>query len=268
MIPPWLEEHCERLTDNTDPTLTNLNLNIRRLNLEQLHALCSALRQNNLLTTLNLTNSLVNNTTATKLVLMDELRDVLRYPTTTLHVLHLSYNQLRAVTSLGEALSAPNHCRLRELHLDYNLLEDDTITHLAHGLANNTQLQNLQLHHNRLTDASAVALANMLQHNTTLQTLDIHCNNIGTRGAMALLQVLQLHNVSIRHLRLDQNDALPLQILTRVAFFTKLNRCGRRHWSTVRTLSAWPSILTRTGDHADVIFWLLQQPTLPLSSSC
>ena len=265
MIPAWLQEHCDRLTDDTDRTLAHLNLNIRRLNLEELRALCAALRRNHLLTTLNLTTSVVNNTAATKLLSMNELGGVLRHHPT-LHVLHLSYNQLQNVQALGEALSAPT-CILGELHLDYNRLDDSTITYLARGLSTNTRLKVLQLHHNRLTDDGAVALANMLQHNTTLETLDLHRNNIGKAGGRELLQVSQKDNVTIQHLCMDQNAAIPTSILAQMAFYTKLNRCGRRHWSTVCRGSVWPRILHKYAMHPDVVFWILQQRQLPVVSS-
>src|SRR3569832_435009 len=106
-IPPWLQEHCDRLVAN-DLSLTNLNLNIRRLDDRQLHALAVTMSQNYHLLVLNLTSSLTSSDIATIQAVVDHV---------TLSLLHLSYNRLEMAVSLS-------HSSLVELYLDHNALVD------------------------------------------------------------------------------------------------------------------------------------------------
>ena len=192
-IPPWLEEICVRLRSN-DPTLTNLNLNIRRLTEFTLAYLCDALTNNSHLETLNLTNCLVPP------VNLQPLGQALARHAS-LRALHLSYNKLVNINDL--ALCLGTNTSLEELFLNYNQIQED-VAALAEALKYNTTLKVLHLGKNRIDDRGAAALARVIEHNSSLRLMSLVWNEIESQGIKCLLQSLQ-QNLVLEVLELDQN---------------------------------------------------------------
>jgi Leucine-rich repeat (LRR) protein len=182
-IPSWLQEHCFRLSVK-DEQLTNLNLNIRKLDSQMMKALAASLRDNPFLVVLNLTSSLANDETA----LTPLAQSVLPYHQS-LQVIHLSYNRLTDVGAIGLALGTNK--MLTELFLDYNQVGAASAHYIADGLRQNTKLQGLQLSHNKIRDKGCQANASALRKNYALLTSRLDRNGITDIGAASLLSALE-----------------------------------------------------------------------------
>eukprot|EP00980_Cylindrotheca_fusiformis_P027413 scaffold20339_cov128-Cylindrotheca_fusiformis.AAC.13 len=239
-IPRWLEEQCERLQD-TGTNIRNLNLNIRRLNVIMLQALASALLKNPRIETINLTSSLSRDPDHTILPFLLVLS---KHPS--LEFIHLSYNRLKSVPSIGITLC--QNTQLLELYLDYNLLTAQTAIALAEGLQQNQTLRVLQLNSNRIGDEGGVALALALRKNKSLRVLGMNRNQLGKASAMTLFSSLE-ENLWLTSLQIDKNPDLacytPLLL-----YIVRTNKAGRYLLRNRRKIprGLWPLVLKRL-DH-------------------
>lgn len=258
-IPPWLDEHCQRLLNN-DVHLKNLNLNIRRLNEEYCNALSQSLVHNHVLEVLNLVSAITQTNAETAII------EVL--PQTKLNKLFLSYNRIQNVgaSSLGVALQAPT-ITIQELHLDYNKITCDGATSLANGLMENKTLKLLQLNCNEIGQDGTISLGRMLTNNVTLQKLYLNRNRITPHGAIALWDSLQT-NVTLQELDLVQNRQVPSTTMEKIAFMTRANQCGRyllrmNDSSQALPIGLWSYVLANVNDNPDMLFFFLSaQPEL------
>lgn len=269
-LPQWLEEHCQRLLANNeashdDSPISNLNMNLRRLNYAMIDALVHALSQNSRIQAINLTWSLVdiNDCSDRKVV---PLADLLGYHPS-LEVIHLSYNRLTNAGPLGLALST--NTSLRELHLDHNRLTPESAVAIAQGLSQNshrTKLAVLCLNSNSIGDIGGAAIASMLQANTSITTLQLANNQLGLTTVNKLWNSLQ-RNVTLVELGLDTNPGLPNDDTLQVLHLIRANRAGRyllkqqQRQTPPPPLGLWPWVLTRI--EADFIYFFLHEvPTI------
>lgn len=234
-IPPWLQEHCHRLAGE-DPELSNLNLNIRRLNVARMNVLCHALRHNRVLKVLNLTNSL---------------------------------QTTDALVPLCQWLASSSTCQLQILHLSYNrpvpvlLQVQGAGDCLGRALTTNRSLQELYLDHCDLGDAGCIPLAAALQQNATLRVLSLDGNAIGSPGAAVLQEaLLRWNNVTLRRISLAMNDIPPrqmgiLQVTCRASAGRRLLRSAAPVAQGQGTIICrlWPFLLARSD--VDVVYFLL-----------
>jgi hypothetical protein len=273
-IPFWLQEHCARLS-LSDEALTNLNLNIRKLDTTMMQSLANALQTNQTLRVLNLTSSVAQNPSSI-LALEPILRN---HPS--LQILHLSYNRLsiHEVQIFGPILQT-NHI-LTELHLDYNLIdlhlstEDrfSTTTQIADGLRHNRSLRILQVNYNHITDSGCIRLAQALDENHTLQILGLKRNQITETGARAFLETLQYRNFKLERIDLSQNPVSRLDpdsnresvsssliLLSQMDLLCRANAAGRR-WlqdsSANVPESIWPFLLSRVRHDLPLVYFFL-----------
>lgn len=265
ILPHWLEDHCRRLTrppsssENNRDRLTNLNLNLRRLDYPMMQALTKALAKNVDIQAINLTSAISNTPTERHRLLFGTYDDplipfaYLLESHASLQVVHLSYNKLIDAVCLGRSL-VTNQC-LETLHLDYNQLTETTAICLAQGLQSNQTLKTLCLRSNQIGDIGGRAFATALQVNSTLQSLDLSKNRLGTGAAHAFRQVLRTRNTSLFDLRLGENPEMgvvhDLQVLVqanRIGRYLLLLRSQCRHHSPRSPpppLGLWPFVLQR-----------------------
>jgi hypothetical protein len=251
MVPPWLMDLCARLEEN-DPDLTNLNLNIRRLDTDMLHVLSAAISQNTVLCTLNLTSSL------TKAVSIHPLFTVLTH-SCSLKVLHLSYNRLSnqngEIAVLARALTA-NSC-LQELYLDHNEIDVEGAMALADMLRENTALHVLQLSSNQTRDTGAQALARVLaKDNVTLKRLAVNANRVTSKGVESLVIALQ-SNVTLQYIEVDQHTTSVHSELSLLLQQNRAGRCLLRDESV--PLGMWAYVLGRSSRQPNVLYYFLKE---------
>jgi Leucine Rich repeat len=260
-IPFWLVEHCNRLAAK-DQRLTNLNLNIRRLDASMLDALAEALRDNHSLIVLNLTSSLMHNPLD-----IDRLALLVRQNHTSLQVVHLCYNRLEDISRLAEALAY--NSKLTDLHMDYNLIHTKSAVTLSLALQKNTTLRVLKLNHNAIGDVGCCALAiNALRNNTTLTELGLRHNQITDIGGKALLDAL-MTNTTIQSIDIEQN-AISKEVAGNITITCRANAHGRKYLQDgMMPLWHWPHLLERVNhDAALVYFFLVSRPDLFFSDHC
>jgi Ran GTPase-activating protein (RanGAP) involved in mRNA processing and transport len=250
-IPPWLKEHCTRLSGG-DHELTNLNLNIRRMDKRMMTLFSQSLQDNNTLLVLNLTSSLMNNMKDE-----DALRpfaEIVLPCHRSLKVLHLSYNRIQEVSTLGMALTTNNH--LQEVYLDHNRIDGRGAQSLAEGLRKNSTLKVLCLSYNDIGDTGCEALAKALESNTSLLRLSLERNSISTVGAASLQSALQ-NNDTIRNIGLDLNDILPEQTAC-IRIVCRANEAGRKFLTHHQlSLGIWPALLEQLSEEPDLLYFFL-----------
>jgi Ran GTPase-activating protein (RanGAP) involved in mRNA processing and transport len=252
-LPTWLQDVCTQLASD-DAQLTNLNLNIRRLDARMMEALAAALQRNTVLLILNLTSSLANSSNVTA---VQPLALTVLARRTSLKILHLSYNRLTDVAAIGDAL-ATNPC-LQELYLDYNSITAESAKHLANGLRHNTALGVLQLNYNCIEDEGATALASALLTNKSLQVLGLDRNGITETGSSALLAAVQTNNAYIQSILLQQDDGITRTQLI-LQLYCRANQAGRRYIrGESLPLDHWPALLERIKDQPDLLYFFLDQ---------
>jgi Ran GTPase-activating protein (RanGAP) involved in mRNA processing and transport len=263
-VPPWLLDNCNRLIAN-EATLTNLNLNIRRLSDADLELLADALEQNSNVRILNLTSSLSAPSRNRRLI-DGCLQQILLH--STLEVIHLSYNRLG---SFSATISNDPTSKLSELHLDHSSLDD--LEPLFSSLRRNTSLKVLQLKSNRLCDNACHSLSDALVTNSSLEVLGLRRNLITSAGAARLEGCLGKSNMFLRRLELDENNGIPEHQLRRIETWCDANRLGRWRWQndTSRPLLPylWPIVMARMSERVDVVrlFLEIRRDVLLLSLS-
>jgi Ran GTPase-activating protein (RanGAP) involved in mRNA processing and transport len=253
MIPPWLDEHCVRL-QAVDSDITNLNLNIRRMDRSMMEALAKALSCNPRIEIVNFTSSFMNAPQENDAV--SPLAELLKRHNS-LRTVHLSYNHLTSAVAIGRALHT--NVKLRELYLDHNHLEDGSAVSLAQGLQHNETLQVLQLESNQIGDAGGVALALALRTNTTLLQLGMSRNRLGVEAGRALLEQAMLdHNTTLTRLLLEENPGIPPQIRLKLQYLVRANQVGRHILgSSSFNINLWPSVLEDL--EPNMTYYFLQQ---------
>lgn len=253
IIPKWLSDHCDRLQDE-ESQIQNLNLNIRRLNVDMIQALSEALMKNKDIETINLTSALFNDQ---ERGLVPFLQVLQKHPS--LRAIHLSYNRLRHVHAIEQPLRS--NTQLRELYLDYNQLNCDTAISLANVLRHNTTLTVLQLNSNRIGDLGGEAIARSLSENSTLKFLGMRSNQLGGRTAKAIMSSLEV-NMSLTTLQIDKNPDLDDKVLL-LMHIVQTNRAGRyllgQKHETPHSL--WPSLFSQL-DCEMLFFFLTEHPEL------
>jgi len=245
-LPPWLQDHCRRLADEPqDRNLTNLNLNIRRLDTaDMVRALAAAIRRNRgYLSVLNLTSTLSNNPVAVVPLFRTDDNNNNNNNNNNNSAGDNSYNNNNISNANSDQSSSDdvNGGENKSSEADYDLLSSLRILHLSynrirdagpigHCLATNRSLVELYLDYNligsggvTMAAASAAgahgnrgpsrklrrqlrALASGLGQNTTLRVLALSYNRLGDAGCMALASPSSLgRNRSLRVLRLAHN---------------------------------------------------------------
>ena len=217
-IPPWLQEHCIRLKA-IDSDITNLNLNIRRLNRPMMEALSKAICANPRIEMINFTSSLMNNVPPTRPAALlppqqQPLQQVGQQQQPNLNPAQPHDQQQQQVSStppVGSPYDAalplaelvlPNHPSLQKIHLSYNRLS--CCISIGTALLTNTVLKELYLDYNLLDASSGIALANGLRYNKSLKVLQLKSNKIGDVGGVALAKSLQT-NTTLIQLGLSNN---------------------------------------------------------------
>lgn len=183
-------------------------------------------------------------------------------PLTGLEKLHLSYNHISNVISLGTALRGTT-C-LKELYLDFNNISN--ALPLVEFLKVNQMagLEIIQLNCNNIGDCGAIAFGELLKTNTSLCRLYLGRNNITNVGAMALLQGLE-SNVSLMELHLDGNVDISQELVDRIDYLVKANQFGRYLLRQEGHLPAafWPHLLGRVRKEPNLVyFFVTSKPDL------
>lgn len=277
VLPRWLEEHCQRLSSTSH--ISNLNLNLRRLDVPMMQALAEALHQNDRIRVINLTSALLvrsTTTTSSDEALIPLARLLCHH--SSLHVVHLSYNRLQDASCLGLALAT--NTSLQELYLDYNQLSGSSVVAIAEGLAQNpnTKLQVLCLNSNRMGDIGGQALAQLLHTNRSLKTLRLANNRLGNATATTLLKALEMHNTTLTELGLEENPDMLTSprdneieswiLLGRIQQLLDANQAGRYllNYQPPPPLGLWPFVLE--GLPVDPQYYFLQQvPALTMTTA-
>ena len=227
-VPVWLRDLCERLQDDK-VILTVLNLNIRRVNGSMMRVLSEALVCDAGLHSLNLTSALENRTDmmSSSQVLQPLIRVVLSSTTSSLQVLHLSYNALTGpLDGMGKALSLNRS--LTELHLDHNRIDCTTATELASGLGMNQTLQILELSSNLIGDRGASNIAQAFTRNKHLHTLGLSRNFMGRQGGQSLVDCMWKHkNTSLKRIDVENNPTFPDDMAGWLTALCQANMAGR-----------------------------------------
>lgn len=180
-------------------------------------------------------------------------------PTTGLEKLHLSYNHVSNVVSLGMALRASP---LKEIYLDFNNITD--ALPLVEGVTNGSKLEVIQLNCNSIGDVGAIAFGELLKTNTSLRKLYLGRNNIGMKGALALLKGLE-YNCSLLELHLDGNVDISQELVDQIDYLVNANRNGRYLLKQEGHLpmAFWPHLLDRVGREPNLIyFFVTSKPDL------
>jgi Ran GTPase-activating protein (RanGAP) involved in mRNA processing and transport len=232
----------------------NLNLNIRRLDEGMMEALAKALLMHDTIEIVNLTSSLVRPEQA----LLPLARIVLpNHPS--LQKIHLSYNHLESVATLGMALQTNDH--LLELYLDYNQIDTISAIALAHGLTHNNTLKLLQLNFNKMGDEGGRALANALKTNNSLMQLNMNKNQLGLESARALTEALE-QNVNLTRLDLFENPGMPPTVIENLQLYTRANKVGRYVLREPFFPASWWSFVLEGIEPEMTFFFLKQKPEL------
>ena len=261
-IPEWLRDLCERLEDDT-VILTVLNLNIRRVNPSMMRYLSrSLLCRRTGLESLNLTSALENRPgrMTSSQVLQPLIQGVLYSTTSSLKVLHLSYNALTDCKGIGTALSLNRV--LKELYLDHNRIDCSTVTELANGLATNRTLQILQLSSNLIGDMGASNIASALSRNKHLRTLCLGHNFIGREGGQALADSLWKHkNTSLQRIDVGNNPTFPANLAGWLSALCRANEAGRRIllFEVDEVPGLVTPILARATDNPSALYVFIQE---------
>ena len=181
---------CEALKDT--PTITSLNINNQyysdnRLNVEGAILLVDALKENTILTMLNISKNYIDDKGATALAnILNSM--------TALTTLDISSNQIgmEGATALANALE--NNNTLTTLIIKINNIKTTGVKDLANILNSMTALTTLDISSNQIGMEGAKELANALENNNTLTTLIIKNNNIKNQGAKDLAKALEKNN--------------------------------------------------------------------------
>ncbi|XP_029937841.1 protein phosphatase 1 regulatory subunit 37 [Myripristis murdjan] len=208
--------------------LAVLHLHNAQLSGTPLYTLVGALKSNQALQELHLTNNLLNsyqdamqlgdmlryNNTLQTLELssnaiadagLEELCDGLRWQTAGLKVLLLKNNQITANGMVHLAKTLPALRVLEVLDLGENVLGNEGIQSIREPLMLNRSVLRLGLARTSITCEGVVALAEFLAESRQIRQLDVRQNEVKVGGLMALCLALRI-NRSLASLDLDQTS--------------------------------------------------------------
>ena len=244
----WFRDICRRL-DNKDEILTNLNLNIRRVDRLMMEELSNVLHKSQSLEVLNLTSSITDHADA-----LVPLLQIALPLTTSLQVLHLSYNQIQDLHDLGSSLAS--NCSLVELYFDYNAINSNGAVHIAEGLQFNRKLELLQLNHNSIGDTGASSLAHALTTNNSLRRLNLHNNSIHDRGGESLKCAIA-SNRFLHRCELD-GKSVSTDYTDFIEVICSANKAGQQLVGKRNNTVFFPFVLARAGSNCAVFFYMLR----------
>ena len=239
-LPSWLEELCQRLSDN-DPSLTSIELTHPRIDDLGARALAESLEDNTFVATLILScyNIVDDGAYAISSVLGDpsaragqtitrlqfrELRNSRDFVTffkalcsnTRIEELSLRYSRvcLQGAVSFRKLLES--HPRLHEVRLVDTQLSDGAIKEVCLGVGASPCIQRLFLVNAELEESDADHLANMLLDSRCgLRELHLAENDLGDAGAETIARALQsnesLRLLDLRSNEITENGALAIQ---------------------------------------------------------
>lgn len=222
-IPAWLEETCQRLSNN-DKTLTSVEITHQRIDDAGARALARALEENTRVTCLVLSCfSLVddgafalgtvfrNSKTLKKLQLRDlrhgrELTHFLQALHENSSIVELSFRHshfcFQSSNALGDLLRNSDH--IEELRLVDTQIVARGMAAVCDGLRENRSVQRLYLVNNELGAFGAQALGSMLSINQSIRELYVCENQIGDEGTIAIARGLE-ENATLCKLDLRSN---------------------------------------------------------------
>ena len=250
-IPMWLQEVCARLRLQDDQ-LKNLNLNIRRLDPGMMRVLADAMRSNQVLVILNLTNSISRQPTEA----LQPLAELVLPHHASLTVLHLSYNKMQDMAALGRALASNEH--LEEVYLDCNCINDQGAQCIAKGLSTNHALRVLRLSYNDIGNEGCFALASALEKNSCLLQLSLKRNNKIDQAGATSLKLALLQNCTLRELDLSMNDAVPAHCTNMIDFLCGKANVHREILMSGTSNPLWSIFLARLRMDPDLLYSFLR----------
>ncbi|OQR98228.1 hypothetical protein ACHHYP_08988, partial [Achlya hypogyna] len=180
--------------------VVNVNLSGNLLNADCISILCTALRNNKTVKTLNLRRNPLENEGAMFVAEMLE-------GNTCLEELDMGDTDLGHGSLIAMATALSLNESLRSINLDNPLLrtlEEEALQHIGKMLQNNATLRHVSLCKHNITDVGAQVLAERLLDNKTLTSLHLRANKIGGFGSEALAALL-LSGSSIVDLDLTAN---------------------------------------------------------------
>lgn len=248
IVPPWLEDTCQRLVDN-DPTFLTVELTHPRVDDVFAKVVAKALRDNCVVTTLVLScyaivddgafaigSVLGSNKSIEKLQLRD-LRNV-REISTFFEL--LVENRTFTEVSLRHCVICPRgarviasflkqHPKLQEFRLTDSQLCADALQILCDGVKGNVTLQSVYFVNDEINGSeSAMHLSNML-NGSSIRELYLGENNLDDGGVEVLALGILRSNTALRHLDMRSNGitqagALSLQgLIVNSRFLLSLN---------------------------------------------
>ena len=224
-IPDWLEELCQRLSDD-DPQLTTLELTHQRIDDAQARCLAKALEANTkvsvfILSCFSIVDdgaiSLASVISANRFLKKLQLRDLRNSRELVIFFKALAENKTIEELSLRHShicmQSAKfiynmikSHPTLEELRLVDTQLIGDSLSHICKAIGHNSTLRRLYLINAEIDAiAHAEALAEMLKSNTHLRELHLCENHLSDEGTTILSDGL-LQNSTLRSIDLRSND--------------------------------------------------------------
>lgn len=235
-IPDWLEELCQRLTDN-DPTLTTLEISHQRIDDMCVKYLCKALAENRTVTILIISlfnvvddgsfalGQVIGSNRSIKKVQFRDLhhsREVITLfdaivRNETIEEFSLRHCRVcrRSAESLGFLVR--HHRSIKELRLVDSVLGEETLKPLAEGLRFNSTLERLFVINGELGPSEAGILGCNLAQNVALKELHLCENNLGNDGVLKLCRGIQtnksLTTLNLRSNNIGSRGALALETL-------------------------------------------------------
>ncbi|KAF9952250.1 hypothetical protein BGZ70_000672 [Mortierella alpina] len=190
--------HAEMLETGSTVNTLYRRINTGSIESSEVQALSETLRNNSILTTLNLYGNSIGANGA------QALSEALK-TNSTLTTLDLYGNSIGddGVRALSEALKT--NLTLTTLDLYGNSIGDDGAQALSEALKTNSTLTTLTLTRNTIGASGAQALSEALKTNSTLTTLILECNSIGDKGPQALSEALKT-NATLTTLNLMGNS--------------------------------------------------------------
>jgi Ran GTPase-activating protein (RanGAP) involved in mRNA processing and transport len=224
VFPDWLEDVCQRLSEN-DPTFTTIEIFHQRLDDTSMKYFCKALAQSSHVTILivslynvvddgsyALGQVIASNKTIGKLQFRDlqHSREVITLfeavrKNKTIEELSLRHCRIcnRSAASLRNFIES--HTSIREFRLVDSVLTEGTILPLAEGLTRNNCLERLSIINAEIGPKETGILGACISSNICLKELYLSENNIGNEGVFELCRELK-HNTSLTVLDLRSNS--------------------------------------------------------------
>ncbi|KAJ3109086.1 Leucine-rich repeat-containing protein 45 [Phlyctochytrium planicorne] len=199
-----------------------LDLSGHPLHIKTITALCFALQNDVIFTTLVFSDAFLGDDGA--ILLAGALKT-----NTTLRVLDMRGNNIRSdgATALSQMLKV--NSSLERLLLEWNCIGiwETGAKALGDALPVNQHLEHLDLRNCKIGQQSAVCIAQGLRHNTTLKTLDIRWNNAGIIGGRAFVEALKW-NMVVTEIELVGND-IPDDVMRSISIALERNRDKQKH---------------------------------------